>query len=569
MDFFAAQAAARRRTAALLVWFALAFAGTALTIWAGLGGALALGFPSAAHLAFSPVLGAWVTGFVAVVTFAGSAWHRARLAAEGGHAVARMLGGVAVDRRSDDAGERRLVNVVEEMAIAAGLPVPALYVLPAETGVNAFAAGFSPDRAVIAVTRGALDTLTRDELQGVIAHELSHVVNGDARLNLQLVAIIGGITVLAAVGRLLARATGESGPRRLGRRRGGGALLAAGLVIWLAGSVGALFARIIRAAVSRQREFLADAAAVQFTRNPDGLAGALAKIGGAGSLIASAFAPEASHLFFANALASRWFATHPPLEERIRRLAPGGVLRRRAAAERTVQPAGAAAGPLGASGLVASAGSPGAAHLARAAGILAALPAEVVAAAREPGAAGALVRALLADPDPGRRAAQLRTLADGPLRADVERLVPALARVERADRIAVLDLSLAALDGLPPAAAASLLADLSALSAPTGGPRSSNGRCGASSGGGSKEAPERCGGGRSAPTRWTTCRWTSSTSSPPWAGRGAATSAAHSPPWRPGSRSSASGAGVSSRGTGSAASGSRRRSRGSKAQPRS
>ena len=470
MDFFAAQAAARRRTAVLVVWFSLAVVATAAAIWGGIGAVIAIGFPTATDLAFSPELAGWVLGGVGAVTLAGSAIHRARLGAAGGHAVARMLGGVAVDRRSEDVGERRLVNVVEEMAIAAGLPVPALYVLPDEPRVNAFAAGFSPDRAVVAVTRGALDELTRDELQGVVAHELSHVLNGDARLNLQLLALIGGITAVAAVGRLLVRMT-DSGSRVRSRRGGGGGILAAGLCIWAAGSIGAFFGRLIRAAVSRQREFLADAAAVQFTRNPDGLAGALAKIARTGSAIGSAFAPEAAHLFFANGLESRWLASHPPLEERIRRLVPLGLARPARAGEAvpaTGEAAAIPAIPLTPSGLVASVGNPEPRHVAHAARVLLAIPAEIADAARAPAAAAALVRALLADADATGRAVQLGRLADPTLRDEVERLATALAAVPRADRITVLDLALAALDALPRDAAAALVADLGTLAAADG-----------------------------------------------------------------------------------------------------
>jgi Zn-dependent protease with chaperone function len=477
LDFFAAQEAARRRTALLVVWFALALLGTCAVIWAGLGGVLGLSSsPAARRLAFGPELALAVAALVASVTAIGAAVHHARLARGGGEAVATMLGGVAVDRRSEDPAERRLVNVVEEMAIAAGLPVPALFVLPAEPGINAFAAGFSPERSVVALTRGALDALTRDELQGVVAHELSHVLNGDARLNLRLLALIGGITVLASVGRLLARLS-RSGSRWRSRRSGGGAIVLAGLCIWVAGAVGAFFGRVIRAAVSRQREYLADAAAVQFTRNPGGLAGALAKIQAAGSALESAFAPEAAHLFFANGLASQWLATHPPVEERIRRLVPLGLAAGAAPAPRPSPPEGEREGPAAgvaastgrreredrAAGLVASAGRPGPDHLAQAARTLAALPPEVVAAAREPASAAALVRALLADPEPAVRAVQLRALADGALRAEVERLAAALRPAGRGERMAALDLALPALDDLPRGAAAPFAAELAAL----------------------------------------------------------------------------------------------------------
>jgi len=471
MDFFAAQAAARRRTVVLVVWFALAFTGTIALVFAGVSAVLAASRTTTQfELAFSGQLLSIVTAGVTAVTLGGFSWHRSQLAKDGGAAVARLLGGMPVDRRTEDAAEKRFVNVTEEMAIAAGLPVPALYVLPSEAGINAFAAGYSTDDAVVAVTRGSLDALTRDELQGVVAHELSHVLNGDARLNLQLVALIGGITVLALVGRLLVRFLWDGRPRTRSRSRGGGVevgLFSLGVCVWLAGSVGAFFARIIRAAVSRQREFLADAAAVQFTRNPEGLAGALAKVAGAGSAISSAAAPEASHLFFANGLRSRWLATHPPIEDRIRRLVPQGLARAAAravvAGAPVAQRAGSAQAPLTAAGLIASVGRPGPEHVAHAARVLVSLPPEVAAAARDPATAAALVRALLVDANAAVRAVQLGALVDPALRAEVERLAVALGLVRRADRMAVLDLALGALDALPRDAAAALTADLRGL----------------------------------------------------------------------------------------------------------
>src|SRR5512144_2043815 len=200
MDFFAAQAAARRRTALLVVYFVLAVAGTVAAIWAGISVLLLFEGPAVGAEPFGSGLAGVVTALVGATTAGGYAYHASRLS-DGGHAVARMLGGVPLDRRTEQPGERRLVNVAEEMAIAAGLPVPALYVLPGESGINAFAAGLAPDQAVVAVTRGALDRLGRDELQGVVAHEYSHILNGDARLNVRLLSVIGGITAVAAVGR--------------------------------------------------------------------------------------------------------------------------------------------------------------------------------------------------------------------------------------------------------------------------------------------------------------------------------------------------------------------------------
>ncbi|HEX9243987.1 MAG TPA: M48 family metallopeptidase [Anaeromyxobacter sp.] len=501
MDFFAAQEAAKRRTGLLVVYFVLAVLGTAAVIWAGLSMVLfaqaptasLYDAPAAAFQPFGPALALAVTALVAVVTGGGAGYHAIRLS-DGGPAVARMLGGVPVDRATQELGEKRLVNVAEEMAIASGLPPPALYVLPDEDGINAFAAGLTPDRAVIAVTRGALEKLDRDELQGVVAHEYSHVLNGDARLNVRLLAIIGGITVLAAIGRVLLQARDSSSSRwrsREDRRGGAGAIVAVGIVLWVAGSIGAFFGRLIRAAVSRQREYLADAAAVQFTRNPDGLAGALGKIAQAGSRVTNALAPEAAHLFFANGLGSDWLATHPPIKDRIERIAPqGGYLRamRRAqeAAEREWAPGADVAGgaaPVAPSAevapararfattpaaLVASVGHPGPRHVTHAAAVLAALPPELTAAARDPAGAAALVRAVLSDSDPGVRAVAAGLLPDPAVRTAVAPLAAALAVAPRSARMAALGLALPALDALSAPDAAALVRDLAALAGADG-----------------------------------------------------------------------------------------------------
>ena len=238
---------------------------------------------------------------------------------KGGSYVAEHLGGRRVNRLSADKDEKRLLNVVEEMAIASGVPVPQVYLMAEETGINAFAAGYTPGDAAIAVTRGSLSTLNREQLQGVIAHEFSHILNGDMRLNIRLIGFLYGIMVIAIVGRSLLRGSGRSR-----NKKGGGQTVLLALALMVIGYIGQFFGRIIQSAVSRQREFLADASAVQFTRNPGGIAGALKIIGGftKGSRIASPNAHEASHLFFCTAIQSL-FATHPPLDERIRRLDPG------------------------------------------------------------------------------------------------------------------------------------------------------------------------------------------------------------------------------------------------------
>ncbi len=477
MDFFAAQDAAKRRTGVLVVWMLVAWIGTVALVYAGLGLFLASGALGVEGqlLAFGPGLLAWTAVGVTLVVASGSAFYASRLARDGPHAIARMVGGTPIDRGTRDPAERKLVNVVEEMAIASGLPVPALYVLGREEGINAFAAGFTPDKAVVAVTRGAVERLDRDELQGVVAHEFSHLLNADARLNLRLVALVGGITVLALMGRFLVHGLGR-GPRS---SRGGGRsraiLFATGLCLWLAGSVGAFFGRVIRAAVSRQREFLADAAAAQFTRNPDALASALAKIEQQGSRISSALAPEVSHFFFANGLGAGWFATHPPVRERIERLSPHGLARAlRAAApppKEALPPgelpkvASGLAGVSAAQTISATAGRPEARHVGYASGVLGRLRADVAAAARTPGGARALACALLADHDSAMREVELQHVSDEVLRGEVARLAEALAGASREDRMAVLDLALPSLDGLSREDAAALVKDVAALAA--------------------------------------------------------------------------------------------------------
>jgi Zn-dependent protease with chaperone function len=236
-----------------------------------------------------------------------------------------------------DLKRKRLLNVIEEMAIASGVPMPEVYVLEQEPGINAFAAGHTPANAAVTVTQGALDRLSRDELQGVIGHEFSHILNGDMRLNVQLMGWLFGLFVIGLIGRLIL----QFSPRSSDRRDSNAAFLALGFAIMVLGYVGLLAGRILQAAVSRQRERLADASGVQFTRNPQGLKGALVKIAALpdGSALVAADAEQAAHMFFAEGL-SRAFATHPPILERIRELDPHFDMREleRAAAEPDQQP---------------------------------------------------------------------------------------------------------------------------------------------------------------------------------------------------------------------------------------
>ena len=338
MDFFEEQALARKRTLRLVLLFAVAVAGVVGAVYflamlfysAGVtdsaGVAYVTGdYDSVGKLALSfwnPGVLLFALGSTATVVGLGSLYKIAQLR-DGGPAVALSLGGRKVDPDSTKLEERRLLNVVEEMAIASGVPAPEVYVLDREPGINAFAAGNTTSDAVIGVTQGTLQLLRRDELQGVIAHEFSHILNGDSRINLRAIGLLHGIFLLALIGRFLTR-----GSMRSGKKEGGGVALL-GLGLLAIGSIGVFFGRMIQSSISRQRELLADASAVQFTRDTDGLVGALQKIGGAArhSYLDTPKADEASHIFFSDAirrlrLFAGLFRTHPPLAERIRKLEP-------------------------------------------------------------------------------------------------------------------------------------------------------------------------------------------------------------------------------------------------------
>ena len=246
----------------------------------------------------------------------------------GGKAIAKKLGGRLIDSRTQKAEERTVLNIVEEMAIASGTAVPPVYLLY-EKGINAFAAGFNPNDAVIGVSKGAIEGLNREQLQGVIAHEFSHIFNGDMRLNSNLVSVLSGIMFIGVVGSSLLKATYKFDFSRLDLLKPAFPLI--GFLLVLVGFIGVFISRLIQASVSRQREFLADASAVQFTRNPQGISGALKVIGGSrhGSSISHLYSDEVSHMFFGNSINSKhnrkqmfWFSTHPRLEDRIRRIEP-------------------------------------------------------------------------------------------------------------------------------------------------------------------------------------------------------------------------------------------------------
>jgi Zn-dependent protease with chaperone function len=331
MNFFESQDRARKNTLQLILLFSLAV--IMLIIMVNLLVMLAFGFIDNQQMEDSQSLWqqinwrtfATISAAVGLVVLVGSLYKIMALSA-GGKVVAEGVGGQLIAQNTTDLNQRKLLNVVEEMAIASGTPAPPVYLLAHEQGINAFAAGFSPKDAVIGVTQGAIEHLSRDQLQGVIAHEFSHIFNGDMSLNIRLTGVLNGILVLGFIGYYLLRSASVS---RRGRGNGKGAAgifaLAIGLIV--IGFAGSFFGGLIKAAVSRQREYLADASAVQFTRNSEGISGALKRIGGLkfGSVLENPGAPEISHAFFAQGVSGfmqTLSSTHPPLTKRILRIDP-------------------------------------------------------------------------------------------------------------------------------------------------------------------------------------------------------------------------------------------------------
>jgi Zn-dependent protease with chaperone function len=353
-----------------------------------------------------------------------------------------MLGGFPVNPSTTNAGERRLLNVVEEMSLASGVPVPQVYVLE-EEAINAFAAGYGTADAAVGVTRGCIERLTRDELQGVIGHEFSHILNGDMRLNIRLMGLLNGILFLALLGGVLMRLALTSRPRSSNDKNGGSivaALIAGGLVLYIVGWIGVFFGKLIKAAVSRQREFLADASAVQYTRNPRGLAGALSKIASHSSRLEHPKAQEASHMFFGNGMDEAWlglFATHPPIQRRIAEIAPNFDPQE---SSPTLPPVASAKPSFS-----------GDAQLAAATSMLAGLPEFSRPAMREIHSACALVFALLLSEDESVRESQLAALEiDAALRKETGEMFARRSQLSSAQRISLVDLAIPVLRGLSP-----------------------------------------------------------------------------------------------------------------------
>ncbi len=473
MDFFKSQDQAKRNTSRLIILFGLAvislilitnflimvifgFVGTEMTSMAAV---------NAPRMKWEMFLYVGL-GVSAVILF-GSLYKIATLSG-GGARVAEMMDGKLLLSGTGDIREQRLLNVVEEMAIASGTPVPPVYVME-EAGINAFAAGYSPSDAVIGVTRGAINTLGREQLQGVIAHEFSHILHGDMRINIRLIGVLHGILILGIIGYHLMRSGSYS---RRSKDSGGIVILGLGLLI--VGYAGTFFGNLIKAAVSRQREYLADASAVQYTRNPNGIAGALMQIAThhERSFLNHPGGNEISHALFeeaqAHSLLGGLYATHPPLEDRIAAILPnwdgkydvtamipeGEQLADAAGSEsrsdRDRQRAAATltAGAILGEQLVRAAGNPGLDHLGVAEKIIARIPPAWIAAARDPSGARAVVYLLvLQESDPVRRR-QLNLLehsADSGVFAEVSRLLASGQSVSAEQRLPLVEICLASL----------------------------------------------------------------------------------------------------------------------------
>lgn len=448
MNFFKRQDEARRAARRLVLLFGLAVIAVVAAVDFVVFMLMRQG-EARAH-GYMPPLGEWLavhprmvvgTTLIVLAIIGVASFYKTMILGGGGGVVARSLGGVRISADTTDPLQRRLLNVIEEMAIASGVPMPEVYLLEQESGINAFAAGHNTSNAAIGVTRGALTTLNRAELQGVIAHEFSHILNGDMRLNVRLMGLLFGLLVIALIGRTVLR-----GATRVRGDRKGGVMIVVliALAVLVIGYIGLFFGRLIQAAVSRSREALADASAVQFTRDPGGLRGALVKIGAsaAGSRVGNAEVEEVAHMLFAPGI-SRFFATHPPLVERLKAIDPrfdpkeidSARARMAAEAAAAVEPPSAAksdarsggspfafdlpvALPSAVAGLV---GNPGTAHMQIAREIRESLPEAIVAAGRHPQSARALLLALALDSNPDTRARQKQVIA--------QRLTPEIAAV--------------------------------------------------------------------------------------------------------------------------------------------
>ncbi|MHB8810219.1 MAG: M48 family metalloprotease [Desulfobulbaceae bacterium] len=489
-DFFERQSAARRNSLLLVFYFLAAVALVVSLVSVAIYIMFSFN-PGRLNFSATPFILDWRAWDVAVLSkigsvilfliLCGTVYKYSRLRSGGGSMIAETLSGRVIYPDTDDFYERRLLNIIEEMAIASGVTVPSVYLLAEERGINAFAAGFAQEDAVLGVTWGTLHYLTREELQGVIAHEFSHILSGDMLINIRLQGLLHGILVLGLLGETILRAamtvTDESRNTKNSAAIGIG--FGIGIILFILGYTGVFVGRLLKSAISRQREFLADAAAVQFTRNPLGLAGALKKIGGLddGSRIRSPHAAEISHMYFGNGVAESWFSafsTHPPLLERIKRLDPvfqGSYAERiePVTLDREEALAYATAGgnridslaeqfaERPADSLVAgdelrrALSSPNPAQMELARELIGSLPETVRSAARNAFGARAVIYGLLLDPRPQVRQRQLAALkknADPQVWREFTRLLPDIAGLRPELRLPLVDFAVPALKTL-------------------------------------------------------------------------------------------------------------------------
>ncbi len=493
MNFFEHQARARSNTTRLVFLFALSLICIATLLYlVGIGVSYLVQWKlhSESTTRIAPIAFQWwqpylligVSAGVALIVGGGSAWKVFRLA-KGGSSVAFGLGARCVAPNTSDPDERRLLNVVEEMAIASGVSVPLVFVLDRESGINAFAAGYSPNDAAVAVTAGCLKIMKRDELQGIIAHEFSHILNGDMRLNIRLIGLIHGILIIYVIGLTIVRSLAHARTGGSSRNSGGGiiVILLTGAALAIIGYVGVFFGRLIKAAVSREREYLADASAVDFTRNPDGIAHALIKIGGYGasSRINSAEGETISHMLFGDwrvkgFQTSSLLSTHPPLVKRIKRVYPAfdgefpkiptirieqpgpgrpGIDAAAAAFAFASQIPAATAVAVDPADVIQRVGTLDPAQLAYGAALIAAMPEDYRHSAREPARAVCLVYALLLDNDEKERRRQYSLLKDKikpALRKEMIRLFRMRSQLRPSARLPLLEMAMPALRQLTP-----------------------------------------------------------------------------------------------------------------------
>ncbi|MEN8135929.1 MAG: M48 family metallopeptidase [Thermodesulfobacteriota bacterium] len=470
MDFFSAQDKARQNTGWLVILFTMAV--ISLIVMANLLVMGVFGYlQSKAPVEASELQPLdWevfvVVGFGVLVVIGLGSLYKIMALSGGGDRIAEMMGGQLIVDGTGDPDRQKILNVVEEMAIASGSPVPPVYLLN-EKGINAFAAGYSPSDAVIGVTRGAINKLSRDELQGVIGHEFSHILNGDMRLNIKLIGILHGILLLGLIGYHILHASAFS----RSSRKGGGGALAFGLGLVVIGFAGTFFGNLIKAAVSRQREFLADASAVQFTRNPDGIGGALQRIGAdsVGSVLENTDSAEISHALFSQGFSSFFgglFATHPPLAERIKKIKPDwngkfevsqSAARRQPGSGSTKRETGPARSDAIVAGMAAATGreaalshigSPTKAHLGYARELIGDLPAVLRRGVHEPFVARAVIYCLVLDNDEymcRRQLEHLAKVADIGVYDEVVRLRNLVLNLKIDSRLPLVDMALPAL----------------------------------------------------------------------------------------------------------------------------